>query len=82
MGTHGDQLTNKNNNNNRNYRKGEMVEDVGVIVGLVAVQFLYAANSILLGYFLNLGFRPSSLIIFSSFATFIILSPLALAFER
>lgn len=60
----------------------EVIEEVAVIVGLVSVQFLYAGNSILLSYLLKLGIQPSSLIIFSTFATFVVLSPLAILFER
>ncbi|GFP81763.1 wat1-related protein at5g47470 [Phtheirospermum japonicum] len=63
-------------------KKRDVIEDVGVIVGLVAVQFLYAGNSILLSYILKFGVHPSSLIIFSSFATFLILSPFSILFER
>ncbi|PIN02388.1 hypothetical protein CDL12_25096 [Handroanthus impetiginosus] len=62
--------------------KWEVIEDVGVVVGLVCVQFLYAGNSILLSYLLKLGFEASSLIIFSNFATFFVLSPLSVIFER
>ncbi|KAI3468954.1 hypothetical protein Pfo_025617 [Paulownia fortunei] len=62
--------------------KREVIEDVAVIVGLVSVQFLYAGNSILLSYLLKLGVQPSSLIIFSTFATFVVLSPLSILFER
>ncbi|KAL3829893.1 hypothetical protein ACJIZ3_018695 [Penstemon smallii] len=65
-----------------NSNKKEVIEDVAVIVGLIIVQFLYAGNSILLSYLLKLGFHPSSLIIFSNFATFVVLSPLSIFFER
>lgn len=64
------------------FNKKEIIEDVVVIVGLVMVQFLYAGNSILLSYLLKLGVEPSSLIIFSTFATFLVLSPLSILFER
>ncbi|XP_051115322.1 WAT1-related protein At5g47470 isoform X2 [Andrographis paniculata] len=59
-----------------NYKR-EVIEEVVVIVGLVGVQFVYAGNSILLSYFMKLGFHPSSLIIFSTFATSLVLSPLS-----
>ncbi|XP_073053982.1 WAT1-related protein At5g47470-like isoform X2 [Primulina eburnea] len=65
-----------------NWKKLQWIEDVVIIVGLILVQFMYAGNSILLSYLLKLGFQPSSLVIFSTFATFVLLSPLAIFFER
>lgn len=62
--------------------KREVIEEGCVILGLVAVQFLYAGNAILQSYLLKLGIQPSALIIFSTFATFLILSPIAILFER
>ncbi|KAL3645320.1 hypothetical protein CASFOL_010500 [Castilleja foliolosa] len=63
-------------------QKMDVIEDCCVIVGLVGVQFLYAGNSILLSYILKFGIHPSSLIILSSFATFLLLSPFSFLFER
>jgi len=60
----------------------EMVENVVIIGGLIAVQFVYAGNSVLLSYLMSLGLHPLSLIIFSTFATFLVLSPICLLFER
>ena len=62
--------------------KREMIEDVALIGGLVGVQFVYAGNSILLSYFMSLELGPLTIVIYSSFATFIILSPFAYYFER
>ncbi|KAL7160429.1 hypothetical protein ABFS83_01G094700 [Erythranthe nasuta] len=62
--------------------KREIIEDIAVIVGLVIVQFLYAGNSILISYLLKLGIHDSTLIVFSTFATFVVLSPLSILFER
>ncbi|KAF8019323.1 hypothetical protein BT93_G0104 [Corymbia citriodora subsp. variegata] len=62
--------------------KKEVLEDAAVIGGLVGVQFVYAGNSVLLSYLLSLGFNPLTLVILSALATFLILSPLAVVFER
>ncbi|XP_021901893.1 WAT1-related protein At5g47470-like [Carica papaya] len=62
--------------------KKEVIEDVGIVVGLVAVQFVYAGNSVLLSYLMSLGVSPLTIVIFSTFATFLIVSPLAVYFER
>ncbi|XP_074359192.1 WAT1-related protein At5g47470-like isoform X2 [Apium graveolens] len=60
----------------------KLVEDIAVIGGLVAVQFVYAGNNVVLSYLMSLGFHPASLIIITSFATFVVLSPLAFFIER
>lgn len=65
-----------------NYNKKEVIEEIVVIMGLVSVQFLYAGNAILLSIILKTGIQPSSLIICSTLATFLVLSPLAILFER
>ncbi|XP_024174398.1 WAT1-related protein At5g47470 [Rosa chinensis] len=62
--------------------KREIIEDVALIGGLVGVQFVYAGNSVLLSYFMSLGLDPLTIVIYSSFASFIILSPIAYYFER
>ncbi|XVE57646.1 hypothetical protein DITRI_Ditri04bG0106500 [Diplodiscus trichospermus] len=64
------------------YMKSDVLEDVAIIGGLAGVQFVYAGNSILLGYLMSLGLSPFTIVIFSTFATFIILSPFAVYFER
>ncbi|XP_022737771.1 WAT1-related protein At5g47470 [Durio zibethinus] len=64
------------------YMKRDVVEDVAIIGGLVGVQFVYAGNSVLLGYLMSLGLSPFTIVIFSTLATFIILSPFAFYFER
>ncbi|EPS62832.1 mtn21-like protein, partial [Genlisea aurea] len=58
------------------------MEDAVVVVGLIAVQFMYAATAIMLTRFLKLGLRSFHLIVFANFATFLVLFPLALIFER
>ncbi|KAM7272295.1 hypothetical protein ACFE04_026958 [Oxalis oulophora] len=62
--------------------KAELMEDVIIISGLVAVQFVYAGNSVLLGYLMSMGLNPLTIVIFSTSATFLFLSPFALYFER
>ncbi|XWS49112.1 hypothetical protein CRYUN_Cryun13aG0135800 [Craigia yunnanensis] len=64
------------------YMERDVLEDVAIIGGLVGVQFVYAGNSVLLGYLMSLGLSPFTIVIFSTFATFIILSPFAVYFER
>ncbi|MBA0852888.1 hypothetical protein Goshw_010880 [Gossypium schwendimanii] len=63
------------------YKKREAVEEVAIYGGLIGVQFVYAGNSILLGYLMSLGLSPFTIVIFFTFATFIIVSPFALYFE-
>ncbi|KAJ7944741.1 WAT1-related protein [Quillaja saponaria] len=62
--------------------RGEMIEDAAIIGGLVGVQFVYAGNSVLLSYLMSLGLSPFTIVILSSFATFVILFPVAAYFER
>ncbi|KAJ6427244.1 hypothetical protein OIU84_022778 [Salix udensis] len=64
------------------YRKKQILEDFVIIGGLVLVQFVYAGNSILLSYLMSLGLEPLTIVIFSTFATFLIISPAAIYFER
>ncbi|GAB4858044.1 hypothetical protein Ancab_015946 [Ancistrocladus abbreviatus] len=62
--------------------KREVLEDFAIISGLIGVQFVYAGNSVLLSHLMSLGLNPFSLIIFSTFATFLVLSPVSFLFER
>lgn len=62
--------------------KRDVVEDLAIVGGLVGVQFVYAGNSVLLGYLMSLGLSPFTIVIFFTFATFVILSPFAVYFER
>lgn len=62
--------------------KRETIEDIAIIGGLIGAQFVYAGNSVLLSYLMSIGFTSSNIVIFSTFATFIILSPFAFYFER
>ncbi|XP_044487400.1 WAT1-related protein At5g47470-like [Mangifera indica] len=58
------------------------LEDLAIVSGLIVVQFLYASNSVLMSYLMNLGVSPLSTVIFSAFVTFLLLSPAAVYFER
>ena len=62
--------------------KKEMIEEVVIVGGLVMVQFVYAGNSLLMSYLMSLGLGPLTIVIFSTFATSLILSPFAILFER
>ncbi|KAK9275908.1 hypothetical protein L1049_023182 [Liquidambar formosana] len=62
--------------------KREVLEDFALIGGLVGVQCVYAGNSVLLSYLMSIGITPLSLVMFSAFATFLVLSPFSIYFER
>ncbi|GAB4834993.1 hypothetical protein Ancab_033260 [Ancistrocladus abbreviatus] len=62
--------------------KRRVLENFAIIAGLIGVQFVYAGNSVLLSYLMSLELNPFSLIIFSTFATFLVLSPISFLFER
>ncbi|XP_003608703.3 WAT1-related protein At5g47470 isoform X2 [Medicago truncatula] len=59
-----------------------MMEDVVVIGGLIGVQFVYAGNAMLLKYLMSLGLQSFTIVIYTSFATFLLLLPFVLYFER
>lgn len=59
-----------------------LLEDLAIIGGLIAVQFVYAGNSVLMGYLMSLGISPFIIVIFSTLATFLLLAPFAVSFER
>lgn len=59
-----------------------IIEELVIIVGLLGVQCVYAGNSAVLSYLMSIGLHPSSLIILTTFATFLLLSPFAFLFER
>ncbi|RDX87140.1 WAT1-related protein, partial [Mucuna pruriens] len=61
---------------------GGIMEDIVMIGGLVGVQFVYAGNAVLLSYLMSLGLQSLTIVIFTSFATFLILLPLAFYYER
>jgi len=61
---------------------GGMLEDIAIIGGLIGVQFVHAGNAVLLSYLMSLGVESLTLVIFTSFATFLILLPLAFYYER
>ncbi|KAB1217007.1 hypothetical protein CJ030_MR4G021314 [Morella rubra] len=62
--------------------KPNIFGDVALVGGLIGVQVVYAGNSLLLSYLMSLGLNPLTIVIFSSFATFLVLSPMASYFER
>ncbi|KAL4324389.1 hypothetical protein GQ457_11G022620 [Hibiscus cannabinus] len=64
------------------YNTRGVVEDVAIYGGLIVMQFVYAGNSVLLGYLMSLGLTPLTIVISFTFATFLIVSPFALYFER
>ncbi|XP_031248500.1 WAT1-related protein At5g47470 [Pistacia vera] len=64
------------------YIKPTMLEDLAIVGGLIIVQFMYAGNTILMSYIMTLGISPFTIVIFSTFATFLLLSPAAVYFER
>ncbi|KAG6633498.1 WAT1-related protein At5g47470-like [Carya illinoinensis] len=63
-------------------KERDIYEDVVIIGGLIGVQFVYAGNSVLLSYLMSTGIRPLTIVIFSAFSTFLIISPVATYFER
>ncbi|XP_047338926.1 WAT1-related protein At5g47470-like [Impatiens glandulifera] len=62
--------------------KREMIEDLVLVFGLVTVQIIYAGNSVLLSYLLKLDLNPLTIVIFSTFVTFFVLSPPSIYLER
>lgn len=58
------------------------MEDISIIGGLIGVQFVYAGNALLLSYLMSLGLESLTIVIFTSFATFLILLPFAFYYER
>ncbi|CAK8562724.1 unnamed protein product [Lathyrus sativus] len=59
-----------------------MIEDVIIIGGLIGVQFVYAGNAMLMSYLMSLGLQSFTIVIFTAFATFILLLPSVLYYER
>ncbi|CAN1333578.1 WAT1-related protein At5g47470 [Linum perenne] len=62
--------------------KKEILEDLAIAGGLIGVQFVHAGNSVLLSYLMSIGLNSLTIVIFSTFSTFLIISPLAFYFER
>ncbi|OIW10363.1 hypothetical protein TanjilG_28114 [Lupinus angustifolius] len=62
--------------------EGRMIEDLLIIGGLIGVQFVYAGNAVLLSYLMSLGLNSLTIVIFCSFATFLVLLPVASYYER
>lgn len=58
------------------------VEDAVVVGALVGVQLMFASISVLLSYLMSRGLNPLTLVVFSAFATFLVLSPIAILLER
>ncbi|KAI4372447.1 hypothetical protein MLD38_010677 [Melastoma candidum] len=55
---------------------------VVVVVGLIVLQLVYSANSIVLSYLMSLRLNPLAFAVTSSLATFVVLCPFAYVFER
>ncbi|XP_062074748.1 WAT1-related protein At5g47470 [Humulus lupulus] len=62
--------------------KKDVLEEVVIISILIGIQVVYAGNSILMGYLMSIGLTPFTIVIYTSFATFLLLSPIAFLFER
>ncbi|KAK4260384.1 hypothetical protein QN277_003508 [Acacia crassicarpa] len=58
------------------------VEDVIIIGGLIGVQFVYAGNAVLMSFLMSLGLSSLTIVIYTSFATFLVLLPFSICFER
>lgn len=58
------------------------IENITIIGGLIGLQFIYAGNSVLVGYLMLLGLNPSTIIIFCALATSLVFSPLSFYHER
>lgn len=63
-------------------RRKAWMEEFAIITGLIGMQFIYAGNSVFVSYLMTLGFKPSTLIILSTVATFVVLAPASFFFER
>nr|KYP55369.1 Auxin-induced protein 5NG4 [Cajanus cajan] len=61
---------------------GITMQDLVIIGGLIALQSVYAGNAVFLSYLMSLGLESLTIVIFTSFATFLLLLPLAFYFER
>ncbi|GAB2224531.1 hypothetical protein Droror1_Dr00005293 [Drosera rotundifolia] len=62
--------------------KKDLVEEIAIIAGLIAVQVFYAGNAVISSYLMSLGLNPLTLIVLCSSATFLVLSPISFLFER
>ncbi|XP_042510322.1 WAT1-related protein At5g47470-like isoform X2 [Macadamia integrifolia] len=62
--------------------RGEFLEEFTIIAGLVIVQGVYGFYAVFTSYIMSIGIGSLFLIIYGSFATFIILLPLSIFFER
>ncbi|PIA50217.1 hypothetical protein AQUCO_01300747v1 [Aquilegia coerulea] len=62
--------------------KKEGLEELGVLVGLISVQFAFALYGILMGYIMSIGISPLFLIIFGNFTTSFFFFPISVFFER
>jgi hypothetical protein len=63
-------------------RNSGIMNDVVIIGGLISTQFVYAGNAMLMNYLMSLGLQCFTIVIYTSFATFLILLPFVLYFER
>ncbi|XP_054810263.1 WAT1-related protein At5g47470-like isoform X2 [Prosopis cineraria] len=58
------------------------IEDIVIMGGLIGVQFVYAGSAVLMSFLMALGLSSLSIVIYTSFATFLVLLPFSIYFER
>ncbi|GAB2230188.1 hypothetical protein Drorol1_Dr00014446 [Drosera rotundifolia] len=63
-------------------KRGNLTEEIGIISGLIGVEILHGVIMVLLSYIMGLGLDQFSLIVFSTFFSFLFLLPISLIFER
>ncbi|CAM8878033.1 unnamed protein product [Rhodiola kirilowii] len=62
--------------------KREMMEEIGLIGGLIGMQVMFAGNSVLMSYFMKLGIEPLAVVSCTALFTFLLLMPLSIILER
>jgi len=62
--------------------KRETLIEAGIIGGLAGAQVIYAGNSELLSQLLSLGIDPLLIVILCTFASVLLITPLAFLLER
>lgn len=58
------------------------IEDTIIIGGLIGVQIVYAGSAVLMSYLMALGLNSLTIVIYTSLATFLVLLPFSIFFER
>ncbi|GAB2244563.1 hypothetical protein Droror1_Dr00000056 [Drosera rotundifolia] len=67
---------------NKGIMKKDVIEEAVIVTGLIVVQFVIAGNSVLSKYLMSFGLNTFTLIVFSTSATFLVLSPICFLLER